>query len=185
MLTGDREAVARHVAAQLGIGEVMAELLPEHKLDAIAALRKQGRVAMVGDGVNDAPALAAADLGVAMGSGSDVSLESADLVLMKSDLSRIDGAIGLARKTAATIRFNLAFAMGVIVIVGTLSLFGLVPLPLGVVAHEGGTIFVVGVGLRLLAFRMPAPAAADVPSARPASRPSPRPAPDPAGAGAD
>ena len=88
-----------------------------------------------------------------MGSGSDVSLESADLVLMKSDLSRMAGAVGLARKTAATIRFNLAFAMGVIVIVGTLSLFGLVPLPLGVVAHEGGTIFVVVVGLRLLAYR--------------------------------
>ncbi|HET7459818.1 MAG TPA: heavy metal translocating P-type ATPase [Longimicrobium sp.] len=153
MLTGDREPVARHIAADLGIDEVRAELLPEHKLDAIAELRRDGRVAMVGDGVNDAPALAAADVGVAMGSGSDVSLESADLVLMKSDLSRIAGAVGLARKTAATIRFNLAFAMGVIVIVGTLSLFGRIPLPLGVVAHEGGTIFVVTVGLRLLAYR--------------------------------
>jgi Cd2+/Zn2+-exporting ATPase len=155
MLTGDREAVARHIAGGLGIGEVRAELLPEHKLDAIAALRREGRVAMVGDGVNDAPALAASDVGVAMGSGSDVSLESAELVLMKSDLSKIDGAVGLARKTAATIRFNLAFAMGVILVVGTLSLFGKVPLPLGVVAHEGGTIFVVSVGLRLLAYRFP------------------------------
>lgn len=153
MLTGDREAVARHIAAGLGIDEIRAELLPEHKLDAISVLRREGRVAMVGDGVNDAPALAAADIGVAMGSGSDVSLESADLVLMKSDLSRMAGAVGLARRTAATIRFNLAFAMGVIVIVGTLSLFGRIPLPLGVVAHEGGTIFVVANGLRLLAYR--------------------------------
>jgi Cd2+/Zn2+-exporting ATPase len=173
MLTGDREAVARHVAAELGIDEVRAELLPEHKLDAIAELRHEGRVAMVGDGVNDAPALAAADLGIAMGSGSDVSLESADLVLMRSDLSRIRGAVGLARKAAGTIRFNLTFAMGVIVIVGALALFGAVPLPLGVVAHEGGTIFVVTVGLRLLAFRFPAgevPAAAQYP---PATTPSP------------
>ena len=153
MLTGDREAVARHVAAEVGIDEVRAELLPEHKLEAIAALRREGRVAMVGDGVNDAPALAAADVGIAMGSGSDVSLESADLVLMKSDLAKIGGAVGLARKTAATIRFNLTFAMGVILVVGTLSLFGRIPLPLGVVAHEGGTIFVVSVGLRLLAHR--------------------------------
>jgi Cd2+/Zn2+-exporting ATPase len=153
MLTGDREAVARHVAEGLGIDEVRAELLPEHKLEAIAALRREGRVAMVGDGVNDAPALAAADVGVAMGSGSDVSLESADLVLMKSDLSKLGGAVGLARKTAATIRFNLTFAMGVILVVGTLSLLGRIPLPLGVVAHEGGTIFVVSVGLRLLAHR--------------------------------
>lgn len=168
MLTGDREAVARHVAAELGIDEVRAELLPEHKLEAIAALRRDGRVAMVGDGVNDAPALAAADVGVAMGSGSDVSLESADLVLMKSDLSKIGGAVALARRTAATIRFNLTFAMGVIVIIGALSLFGAVPLPLGVVAHEGGTIFVITVGLRLLAHRFGGSHTARSPRHRPA-----------------
>ena len=154
MLTGDREGVARHIAAKVGIDEVRAELLPEDKLRAIADLRRGGRVVMVGDGVNDGPALVAADLGIAMGSGSDVSLESADVVLMKNDLTRITGAIGLARRAARTIRFNLAFALGVIVVVGTLSLFGFVPLPVGVIAHEGGTIFVVAMGLRLLAHRL-------------------------------
>ncbi|WP_036218349.1 heavy metal translocating P-type ATPase [Calidithermus chliarophilus] len=150
MLTGDREAVARHVAWELGLEEVHAELLPEHKLDTLRALRAEGKVAMVGDGINDAPALAMADVGVSMGSGTDVALESADLVLMKNDLSRLAGALDLARATMRTVRFNLGFALGVIVVVGTLSLFGFVPLPLGVVAHEGGTVFVCLVGLRLL-----------------------------------
>ncbi len=154
LLTGDREAVARHVARDLGIDEIRAELLPEEKLVAVRELQRQGRVAMVGDGVNDAPALTAADVGVAMGAGSDVSLESADLVLMKNDLGRLAGAYDLARATARTIRFNLAFALGIIVVVGVLALLGRVPLPAGVVAHEGGTIFVVLVGLRLLGHRV-------------------------------
>jgi Cd2+/Zn2+-exporting ATPase len=154
MLTGDRRAVAEHVAAQLGITEIHAELLPEAKLETLAALRRQGRVAMVGDGLNDAPALALADVGISMGSGTDAALETADLVLMKNDLSRLAGALGLARATRKTVRFNLAFALAVIAIVGTLALLGLVPLPLGVVAHEGGTVFVVMNGLRLLGHRV-------------------------------
>jgi len=170
MLTGDREAVAAHVARQVGIDEVRAELLPEDKLREIADLRRAGVVAMVGDGVNDGPALVAADVGIAMGSGSDVSLESADLVLMKNDLSRIDGAIDLAKRTARTVRFNLAVALGIIAVVGVFALFGRVPLPVGVIAHEGGTLFVVAVGLRLLAHRItgagpvPAPAVSAEPS---------------------
>ncbi|HEX6940967.1 MAG TPA: heavy metal translocating P-type ATPase [Longimicrobiales bacterium] len=159
MLTGDREAVARHVAREVGIDEVHGELLPGDKLEAIAALRREGRVAMVGDGVNDGPALVAADVGIAMGSGADVSLESADVVLMRNDLTRIGGAIALAHRAAATIRFNLTFALGVIAVVGALSLLGRVPLPVGVIAHEGGTIFVVLVGLRLLAHRVEGAAA--------------------------
>jgi len=169
MLSGDRADVARHIAADLGIEEVMAPLLPEEKLTAIEALRREGRVLMVGDGVNDAPAMAGADVGMAMGTGSDVSLESADVVLMKDDLRRIAGAWDLARSAAATIRFNLSFALGIIVVVGVLALAGKVPLPLGVVAHEGGTLFVVAVGLRLLLHRVgrgadAADAAADTPS---------------------
>ena len=151
MLTGDRQIVAERVARELNLDEVRGELLPEHKLEVIADLQRQGRVAMIGDGVNDAPALAAANVGVSMASGSDVALESADVVLMKNDLGKLAGAIRLARDTQNTVKFNLSFALGVIGIVGTLSLFGYVPLPLAVIAHEGGTVFVCLVGLRLLA----------------------------------
>ena len=151
MLTGDRQIVAERVARELNVDEVRGELLPEHKLEVIADLQRQGRVAMIGDGVNDAPALAAANVGVSMASGSDVALESADVVLMKNDLGKLAGAIKLARDAQSTVKFNLSFALGVIGIVGTLALFGYVPLPLAVIAHEGGTVFVCLVGLRLLA----------------------------------
>jgi Cd2+/Zn2+-exporting ATPase len=151
MLTGDRKAVADHIATQVGITEVHAELLPEDKLTRIQQLGREGTVVMVGDGLNDAPALNAAAVGVSMAAGSDVSLESADLVLMKNDLTRLVGAQKLARATARTVYFNLSFALGVIVVVGAFALAGKVPLPMGVVAHEGGTVFVVLVGLRLLA----------------------------------
>jgi Cd2+/Zn2+-exporting ATPase len=162
MLTGDRRAVAEHIARDVGVDEVRAELLPEDKLTVISSLRAEHsgagdssvRIGMVGDGVNDAPALAAADVGISMGSGSDVALESADVVLMKNDLSRLAGAVSLARATMRTVRFNLTFALGVITIVGTVSLFGKIPLPLGVIAHEGGTVFVCLVGLRLLTHRV-------------------------------
>ncbi len=154
MLTGDRKAVADYIATQVGITEVYAELLPEDKLARIQQLDQEGTVVMVGDGLNDAPALNAAAVGVSMAAGSDVSLESADLVLMKNDLNRLVGAQRLARATARTVYFNLSFALGVIVIVGAFALAGKVPLPMGVVAHEGGTVFVVLVGLRLLAHRV-------------------------------
>jgi Cd2+/Zn2+-exporting ATPase len=138
----------------VGVSEVRAELLPEHKLEVIAELRREGRVAMVGDGVNDAPALVAADVGISMASGTDVALESADLVLMKNDLSRLTGAIALAKATQQTVYFNLLFAFSVIGVVGVLSLLGKIPLPIGVIAHEGGTLLVVMMGLRLLGNRV-------------------------------
>lgn len=152
MLTGDREEVARAVAGEVGLSEYRAELLPEDKLRLIGEL--PGPVAMVGDGVNDAPALARADLGVAVASGTDVAIESADVVLMQSDLGRLAGAVRLAREARRTVRLNLAFAFGVILLVAPLAVAGQVPLPLGVVAHEGGTVFVVFMGLRLLRRRV-------------------------------
>ncbi|GGJ18142.1 heavy metal translocating P-type ATPase [Deinococcus roseus] len=152
MLTGDREGVAKEIARQVGIKDYRAELLPEHKLDVIKALNVPN--AHVGDGVNDAPALNAASIGISLASGTDIAMESADVVLMNGDLTRLSGAVRLARKANQTVIFNLTFAFAIIVVVGILSVFGKVPLPLGVIAHEGGTVFVVFMGLRLLGERV-------------------------------
>ncbi len=153
MLTGDNERAARAIARQAGIDEVRAGLLPEQKLAAIEGLMAQyGAVAMVGDGVNDAPALATATVGVAMGAaGTDVALETADVVLMADDLTKLPYAIELSRRTRRIIRQNLTFALGVIAVLVGFALAGEVPLPVGVVGHEGSTIVVVANGLRLLA----------------------------------
>ena len=151
MLTGDHEAVARAIAAEVGIDEVYAGLLPEEKLVTIRKLQESGPVTMVGDGVNDAPALATADVGVAMGgAGSDVALETADVVLIADDLTKLPYAVSLSQRTRRTILQNLAFSLSVIVILVTLTLTRGIPLPLGVVGHEGSTIIVVLNGLRLL-----------------------------------
>lgn len=152
MLTGDKEEVAHTVAHELGLQEFRAELLPEDKLKLIGELA--GPVAMVGDGVNDAPALARADLGIAVASGTDVAIESADVVLMKNDLGKLAGAVKLAKDARRTVLTNLAFAFGIILLVAPLAIMGKVPLPLGVIAHEGGTVFVVFMGLRLLTHRI-------------------------------
>jgi Cd2+/Zn2+-exporting ATPase len=155
ILTGDNRRAAQAIAAQVGADEVRAELLPSDKVTAVKALKQTyGKVAMVGDGVNDAPALASASIGIAMGAaGTDVALETADLVLMADDLSRVAYAIRLSRRARRVIAQNIAFSLGVIVVL-VISALGLnLALPLGVIGHEGSTIIVVLNGLRLLTYR--------------------------------
>lgn len=156
MLTGDNQRVARRIASELGIDTWHAALLPEDKVQLIRDLSKRSDIAMVGDGTNDAPALASANLGIAMGAaGSDVALESADIVLMASDLNKLPLALNICRATRRIVLQNLSFALGIIAIMVVLTLalpiWGIeVPLPIGVVAHEGGTVLVCLNGLRLL-----------------------------------
>ncbi len=155
MLTGDNPRVAAKIAAKAGVDEYHAGLLPQDKVTVLKELRrKYGPVAMVGDGVNDAPSLATADIGIAMGGGgTDVAIETADVVLMSDDLRKIPFAVGLARRAQTVVWQNLTFALAVIVLL-VASAFGLsLPLPLGVVGHEGSTVLVVLNGLRLLAYR--------------------------------
>jgi Cd2+/Zn2+-exporting ATPase len=156
LLTGDNANVANALGAALGVTEVRAELLPHQKVEAIKELQtRHGPIAMVGDGVNDAPALATAALGVAMGAaGTDVALESADVLLMGDDLARLPAALALARRARAIIRQNLAFAFAVMATLMVLAIVGNIALPLGVVGHEGSTLLVVANGLRLLMQRM-------------------------------
>jgi len=154
MLTGDRGKVAERVGAELGIGaaEIHADLRPEDKLRIVADLSAQGRVAFVGDGVNDAAALARADVGIAMGTaGSEVALQAADVALLSEDIRRLAAAHRLSRRTARIIRQNLIFAMGAMATLVVTGLFFHLPLPVAVVGHEGGTVLVVLNGLRLLA----------------------------------
>lgn len=153
MLTGDNQRIARAMGRRLNIDEVHADLLPEDKLRIVAALRERyGPVAMVGDGVNDAPALAAADIGVAMGAaGTDTALETADVVLMSDDLGAIGQAVRLSKRSQQIVWQNITFALAIVVLLVALTLSVGVPLPLGVVGHEGSTILVVLNGLRLLA----------------------------------
>jgi len=157
MLTGDNTSVARRVAEKLGITDVRAELLPGHKLTIVHELEQDhGVSAMIGDGVNDAPALAAATVGVAMGAGGTaVALETADVVLMGDDLGKLSFAIGLSRASARIIRQNLVIAISVIALLLIASGFGVIPLSVAVVLHEGSTIVVVLNALRLLAWHEP------------------------------
>ncbi len=155
MLTGDNAKVASKIAARAGVDEFHADLLPQDKVTVLKSLqRKYGPVAMVGDGVNDAPSLATADIGIAMGgAGTDVAIETADVVLMSDDLRKIPFSIGLARQARKVVWQNLTFAMCVIVLLVAGAFGAELALPLGVVGHEGSTVLVVLNGLRLLGYK--------------------------------
>ena len=155
MLTGDNATVAGAIASELGIDEVKAGLLPEEKVEAIRQLKERyGQVIMVGDGVNDAPAMVEASVGVAMGgAGTDVALETADIALMADDLSKLPYALALSRASRRMIVQNLAVSLGVIALLVPSALFGVVGIGIAIVFHEGSTLAVVGNALRLLGYR--------------------------------
>lgn len=153
MMTGDRRPVALRIGARLGLepDEIHAEMLPQDKVRKVGELAASGRVAFVGDGVNDAAALARADVGIAMGTaGSEVALQAADVALLSEDMERLADAYRLSRRTSGVIRQNLTFAIGAMVFLVVGGLFFDLPLPLVVIGHEGGTVLVVLNGLRLL-----------------------------------
>ncbi|AHF90972.1 ATPase [Opitutaceae bacterium TAV5] len=152
MLTGDRRHAAESVARQLGLDEVRAGLLPEQKVEAVRELRAEGcPVAMVGDGVNDAPSLAAADVSIAMGArGSDAALEQAEVILMHDRIENVLSALRLSRRARTIIRQNLVISLGVVGVMALAAISGIVPLAAGVAAHEGSTVVVCLNSLRLL-----------------------------------
>ena len=151
MLTGDNQLTADAIAQSVGIDEVRAELSPEDKSTIVRELTNQfGRVGMVGDGVNDAPALAAASVGIAMGTaGSDVALETADVALMADDLSKLTEALRIGQRTRKVVRQNLILSIAILTVLVPGALVGVLTLPLTVLAHELSELFVIGNGLRL------------------------------------
>lgn len=155
MLTGDNQKVAEAVAYQIGITDAMGNLLPEQKIEAISKLKTaETKVAMVGDGVNDAPAMAKSTVGIAMGAaGSDVALETADIALMADKLGNLPFAIGLSKKARGIIRQNLVISLGMVAILVPLTLLGIAHIGPAVIGHEGSTLVVVINALRLLAYK--------------------------------
>ncbi|MBC1714924.1 heavy metal translocating P-type ATPase [Listeria welshimeri] len=151
MVTGDNEQTGAAIQAELGMDQVVSGCLPEKKVDVIKELSvSYGSVAMVGDGINDAPALAHAAVGIAMGKGTDIAMETADVVLMKNDLEKIPYAFSLSKQLYWISWQNICFAIAVILVLITANVFQLINLPFGVVGHEGSTILVILNGLRLL-----------------------------------
>jgi len=151
MLTGDGQRTADAIAKESHIDEHIAECLPETKVHHISTLKeKYDTVAMVGDGINDAPALATANVGIAMGEGTDVALETADIVLMKNDLQKIADAVKLSKRMNKIIKQNIIFSITVIMLLICSNFLQFIDLPFGVIGHEGSTILVILNGLRLL-----------------------------------
>src|SRR6185436_11010592 len=148
-------AVAIHIAAALGIQDVRAGLSPSDKLACVRAWQAEGhKVAMVGDGINDAPSLTAADVAIGMGArGSDAALEQADVIVMHDKIENVANAVMLSRRARAVIRQNLIISMGVVLLLVISALWNKIGLSVGVIGHEGSTVVVVLNGLRLLRFR--------------------------------
>ena len=153
MISGDHTKVAEAIGQEVGLDEAIGDLMPQDKVDMIDALSREAKVAMVGDGVNDAPAMAKATVGIAMGAaGSDVALETADVALMADDLRHLPFAVGLSRKSRAIIRQNVYVSLGIVAILVPATIFGLGIGP-AVIAHEGSTLLVVFNALRLLGYK--------------------------------
>ena len=152
MLTGDNARTGQAIADQLGL-EVRSELLPKDKLAAIGELKRHGQVAMVGDGINDAPALAQADVGVAMGGGTDVALETAGAALLRANATGVSDLVELSRATMRNIRQNVAFALGLKAVFLVTTLLGITGLWPAILSDTGATIVVTANALRLLRFQ--------------------------------
>ena len=156
MISGDHQKVAEAIAKEVGLDEAWGDLMPQDKVEAIKKLRAEAKVAMVGDGVNDAPAMASATVGVVMGAaGSDVAMETADVALMADDLANLPFAVGLSRRTRSVILQNVVVSLGIVAVLVPATIFGL-GIGAAVAIHEGSTLLVVFNALRLLAYREPA-----------------------------
>ena len=151
MITGDAELTGQAVGRQLGIDEVVGDVLPENKAAIVQEQQaRYGSVAMLGDGVNDAPALVTADIGIAMGDGTDIAIDVADAVLMKNDLTKFSYAHATSKKLDRVVWQNIFFSMLIVLLLVTLNILGKMDITIGVIAHEGSTLLVILNGLRLL-----------------------------------
>lgn len=154
MISGDHVKVAKTIASDVGIEDARGDLMPDDKVKVILELREKSRIAMVGDGVNDAPAMANATVGIAMGAaGSDVALETADVALMADDLRHLPFVVGLSRQTRRVIRQNLYVSLGIVAVLVPATIMGL-SMGAAVALHEGSTLLVVINALRLLTYRI-------------------------------